>query len=73
MGRGHRAGRHDTRRHHPAGGRTVENRFRFSNVVLRLGVSRETAFADLKGRLASSSASPCARFAIGSLRATVWR
>jgi hypothetical protein len=35
----------------PAGGRTVENRFRFSNVVLRLGVSRETAFADLKRAL----------------------
>lgn len=32
----------------PAGGRTVENRFRFSNAVLRLGVSRETPFADLQ-------------------------
>jgi len=35
----------------PAGGRTVENRFRFSNAVLRLGVSRETAFADIKKAL----------------------
>jgi hypothetical protein len=32
----------------PAGGRTVENRFRFSNAVVRLGVSRETAFADIE-------------------------
>ncbi|MGH7538220.1 MAG: hypothetical protein ACREMF_06275 [Gemmatimonadales bacterium] len=32
----------------PAGARTIENRFRFSNAVLRLGVSRETAFTDLK-------------------------
>ncbi|MGH7615188.1 MAG: hypothetical protein ACREMW_14250 [Gemmatimonadales bacterium] len=32
----------------PAGGRTMVNRFRFSNVVLRLGVSRDVALADMQ-------------------------
>jgi hypothetical protein len=32
----------------PAGGRTIENRFHFSNVVLRLGVSRDVALVDMK-------------------------
>lgn len=32
----------------PAGGRIIENRFRFSNVVLRLGVSRDVTLADMK-------------------------
>ncbi|HEY6108547.1 MAG TPA: hypothetical protein VIV56_06535 [Gemmatimonadales bacterium] len=31
----------------PAGGRTGENRFRFSNVVLRLGVSQDLPLADM--------------------------
>jgi hypothetical protein len=31
----------------PAGGRTSENRFRFSNVVLRLGVSQDLPLADM--------------------------
>lgn len=32
----------------PAGGRTVENRYHFSNVVLRLGVSRDLPLATLR-------------------------
>lgn len=32
----------------PAGGQIIENRFRFSNVVLRLGVSRDVTLADMK-------------------------
>lgn len=32
----------------PAGGRTVENRFRFSNIVLRLGVGRDLNLTGLK-------------------------
>ena len=32
----------------PAGGRTIENRFRFSNAVLRLGVSHETPLVDIQ-------------------------
>lgn len=32
----------------PAGGRTAENRFRFSDVVLRLGVSQDLPLADMR-------------------------
>jgi hypothetical protein len=32
----------------PAGGRTSENRFRFSNVVLRIGMSQDVPLADVK-------------------------
>ncbi|HSD31662.1 MAG TPA: hypothetical protein VLB49_07110 [Gemmatimonadales bacterium] len=32
----------------PEGGRTAENRFRFSNVVLRLGVSQDLPLSDMK-------------------------
>lgn len=32
----------------PVGGRTIENRFRFSNAILRLGVNHETPLVDIQ-------------------------